>query len=68
MNVTRVLVLGLLLVPALVLVTPSASAVACNSHFTGVSEVDAVEYRACATGLAAVNNACGKVTHRVCFE
>jgi hypothetical protein len=58
LNTTRILVVALLLVPALVVATPVASAAACNPHFTGDPEIDGPEYQACTTGLGLINRIC----------
>ena len=67
MNATRLLVVGMLLVPALVLVAPTASAAACNPHFTGIPEIDGPEYGACVTALGTVNAVCQKAIHQTCI-
>lgn len=58
MGTTRILVVAMLLVPALVLVAPAASATACNPDVTGISEIDGPEYQACTSTLAGVNRLC----------
>jgi len=58
LNKTPILILALLLIPALVIATPPAAAVACNPSFTGIYEIDHPEYTACVAGLGEINRLC----------
>jgi hypothetical protein len=60
LNAARLLLAALILVPAVASLAPSASAVACDPHATGIQEADAAEYKACGAGLNAVNALCEK--------
>jgi len=67
MSAIRVLLVGLLLASCFVVAAPTASAAACNPHFTGIQEVDSIEYGACNTGLGAINALCSKELGRPCI-